>query len=130
MDNVTFLSLAEVLEIHKDQLERYGGHPGLRDHDLLCSAIAMPEATFGGVYLHGSLFEMAAAYLFHICKNHPFIDGNKRTGLACSLVFLELNGITLLDDAGILYDTVMSITSGKLAKSSVANIFRELYQFS
>ncbi|MCL5057879.1 MAG: Fic family protein, partial [Actinobacteria bacterium] len=64
----------------------------------------------------------------HICKNHPFVDGNKRTGLACSLVFLEMNGIALLDETGILYDTVMSIISGKLEKSGVANIYRELYR--
>ncbi|HBV97189.1 MAG: death-on-curing protein [Peptococcaceae bacterium BICA1-7] len=128
MEGIFFLSLAEVIEVHKDQVEHYGGHPGLLDYDLLCSAIAVPEATYGGVYLHSDIFEMAAAYLYHICKNHPFVDGNKRTGLACSLVFLEMNGITLLDETGILYETVMSIISGKLEKSGVANIFRELYQ--
>ncbi|MFZ5642582.1 MAG: type II toxin-antitoxin system death-on-curing family toxin [Bacillota bacterium] len=130
MDNITFLTLAEVIEIHKDQVDRYGGHVGLRDYDLLCSAVAMPQSTFGGVYLHNDLFEMAAAYLYHICKNHPFIDGNKRTGLACSLVFLELNGITILDNTGILYDTVISVLSGKLEKSGIANILRELYQLT
>ncbi|MHB8917209.1 MAG: type II toxin-antitoxin system death-on-curing family toxin [Desulfocucumaceae bacterium] len=128
MEDIVFLSLAEVIEVHRDQVERYGGHQGLRDYDLLCSAIAVPEATYGGVYLHSDIFEMAAAYLYHICKNHPFVDGNKRAGLACSLVFLEMNGITLLDETGILYETIMSIISGKLEKSGVANVFRELYQ--
>ena len=78
--NPIFLSLAEVLEIHRDQIERYGGDPGIRDLDLLQSALAIPAAGFGGQYLHNDLYEMAAAYLFHITQNHPFVDGNKRTG--------------------------------------------------
>lgn len=124
--NVTFLTLAEVVEIHRDQIKRYGGHPGLRDYDLLCAAVAMPEATFGGTYLHVDLFEMAAAYVFHICKNHPFIDGNKRTGLACGLVFLELNDITIIDEEGKLYYAVMAVASGKLDKSGIACMLRDL----
>ncbi len=83
------LSLAEVLEIHRDQIERYGGHAGLRDLGLLQSALAMPAARFGGRYLHGDLLEMAAAYLFHIEQNHPFIDGNKRTGTVAAIVFQD-----------------------------------------
>lgn len=126
-EGLDFLTLAEVIEIHKDQIERYGGHPGLRDYDLLCSAVAMPEASFGGTYLHTDIFEMAAAYVLHICQNHPFIDGNKRTGLACGLVFLEMNGKTILDDEGILYDNVMAVASGKMEKAEIAKIFRDLY---
>ncbi|SFG78196.1 death on curing protein [Desulfotomaculum arcticum] len=129
-EELNFLTLAEVIEIHKDQIERYGGHPGLRDYDLLCSAIAMPEASFGGKYLHLDIFEMAAAYVFYICQDHPFIDGNKRTGLACGLVFLEINGITIIDDVGILYETVMSVASGKLKKVDLAKTFRKLYQIT
>ena len=72
-----FLGLDEVIEIHRDQIERYGGHPGVRDMGLLQSAIAMPQASHGGKYLHADLFEMAAAYLFHIVQNHPFVDANK-----------------------------------------------------
>jgi death-on-curing protein len=79
-----FLNLAEVLEIHRDQIERYGGQPGIRDLDLLQSALAMPAAGFGDRYLHEDLLEMAAAYLFHIARNHPFVDGNKRTVAAAS----------------------------------------------
>jgi death-on-curing protein len=73
-----FLSLDEVLEIHAQQIERYGGSAGLRDAAGLESAIATPQATFGGEFLHTSIRAMAAAYLFHLCQNHPFIDGNKR----------------------------------------------------
>jgi len=127
-EGLIFLTLAEVIEIHKDQIERYCGHPGLRDYDLLCSAAAMSEASFCGNYLHIDIFEMAAAYVFHICKNHPFIDGNKRTGLACGLVFLEINGITIIDDAGKLYQSVISNASGELDKAGMSEILRGLHQ--
>ena len=83
-----FLGLDEVIEIHNDQIKRYGGHVGIRDIELLKSAVAMPAAGFGGDYLHTDIYEMAAAYLFHIVRNHPFIDGNKRTGAVASVVFL------------------------------------------
>jgi len=122
---INFLTLAEVIEIHKDQIEEYGGHPGLCDYDLLCSAVSMPEAS-RRIFLHSDLFEMAAAYIFHVCKNHPFIDGNKRTGLACGLVFLELNDISITDEDGKLYYAVMAVASGKLDKSGMACILREL----
>lgn len=90
-----FLELADILDIHQDQIERYGGAPGIRDLNLLQSAAAMPEASFGGVYLHSSIHEMAAAYLFHIVQNHPFTDGNKRTGTVAAVVFLKLNGFAI-----------------------------------
>jgi death-on-curing protein len=75
-----FLTLDEVLEIHEEQIERYGGSAGLRDAAALASAVATPQATFGGEYLHTSIPGIAAAYLYHLCQNHPFIDGNKRVG--------------------------------------------------
>jgi death-on-curing protein len=87
-----FLTLDEVLGIHADQVRSYGGSAGLRDLELLRSAIAMPETTFDGEYLHPSVFEMAAAYLFHLARNHPFVDGNRRTAIMCALVFLGFNG--------------------------------------
>ena len=88
-----FLALDELVEIHRDQVARYGGARGIRDLGLLQSAIAQPCATFGGRYLHADLFEMAAAYLFHVVQNHPFIDGNKRVGAVAAIVFLELNAV-------------------------------------
>jgi death-on-curing protein len=90
MKQVRFLTLAEVIEIHSDQVERCGGQKGVRDMNLLSSALAMPQASFEGTFLHPTLFDMAAAYAYHLSQNHPFVDGNKRTGLAASLVFLEL----------------------------------------
>jgi death-on-curing protein len=86
-----FLSLDEVLEIHEQQVERYGGSGGLRDRAGLESAIATPQATFGGKFLHTSIPAMAAAYLFHLCQNHAFIDGNKRVGANAAITFLLMN---------------------------------------
>jgi death-on-curing protein len=86
-----FLSLDEVLEIHEQQIERYGGSSGLRDAAGLESAVATPQATFGGEFLHTSIPAMAAAYLFHLCQNHPFIDGNKRVGANAAITFLRMN---------------------------------------
>ena len=85
-----FLSLDEILEIHDQQIERYGGSHNLRDVNGLESAVAMPQATFGGEFLHTSIPAMAAAYLFHLCQNHPFIDGNKRTAANAAITFLPI----------------------------------------
>ncbi len=120
-----FLSLAEILEIHQDQIERYGGKAGIRDVGLLKSALAMPEAGFSNRYLHSDLFEMAAAYLFHIIQNHPFVDGNKRTGAVAALVFLSLNGIEIEASEDIFERTVRAVAEGKMDKSAIARFFRE-----
>ncbi len=119
------MTLDEVLGIHADQLRRYGGHPGLRDPALLQSALGMPETTFEGEFLHGTLFEMAAAYLFHIARNHPFIDGNKRTALMCALVFLGLNDWRLEADTEALYGLVDGAAAGSVDKAEVAVFLRQ-----
>lgn len=93
-----FLTREEVLLIHADQIQKYGGDSALRDSGLLESALAQPQAAFEGQWLCKSLVEMAAAYLYHIVQNHPFLDGNKRTGTVAALVFLELNGLELNAD--------------------------------
>jgi death-on-curing protein len=119
-----FLTLDEVLGIHADQIRRYGGRPGLRDLGLLQSALAMPETTFGGEFLHGTVFEMAAAYLFHLARNHPFVDGNKRTALMSALVFLGLNGQRLDAESGALYELVDGVAAGSVDKAEVSVFFR------
>ncbi|MCK6468812.1 MAG: type II toxin-antitoxin system death-on-curing family toxin [Candidatus Brocadia sinica] len=86
----------------------------------------MPHASFHGEYLHNDIYEMAAAYAFHIGKNHPFIDSNKRTALVSALVFLELNGISISDPQGKLYDAMLDLSTGKLNKSEFAGILRKL----
>ena len=120
MTEPEFLTLDEILGIHADQISRYGGSSGLRDLGLLQSAIAMPETTFGGEFLHGTISEMAAAYLFHIARNHPFVDGNKRTALMCVLVFMGLNSSGLDADPDQLYRLVDGVAAGRVEKSEVA----------
>ena len=124
--DVLFLTLAEVMDIHTDQVERYGGSTGIRDTDLLSSAVAMPYASFGDKFLHAGIFEMAAVYVYHIAQNHPFIDGNKRAALASALVFLEMNGITISDKEDKLYEAMISIATGKMNKVEFAEILRAL----
>ena len=121
-----FLTLAEIVQIHSDQIMRYGGSRGIRDLGALESAVAQPEASFGGEFLHKDIYEMAAAYTFHICHNHPFVDGNKRTALACGLVFLELNGISLSDPKGSLYEAMLNVAKGKMLKDLLAGLLRKL----
>ena len=118
--------MGEVLSILQDQIRRYGGAYGVRDLDLLSSALAMPSASFEGKYLHKGLYEQAAAYAFHICQNHPFIDGNKRTGLATALVFLALNGIELNDPKEELYELMMDVSGKGKAKAAIAATFKRL----
>jgi len=119
-----FLGLEEVLEIHHDQITRYGGTEGIRDLGLLQSALSMPQAGAGNQYFHADLFEMAAAYLFHIVRNHPFVDGNKRTGVTAALVFLEMNGIEIRASDEALVKTVLAVAEGKLQKGALAEFFR------
>jgi len=120
-----FLGLDEVVEIHRDQIERFGGHPGIRDIELLQSAAAMPSAGFGEDYLHADIHEMAAAYLFHIVRNHPFVDGNKRTGAVAALVFLMMNGIEFHADEESFEKMVRSVADGKMDKAGVSEFFRK-----
>lgn len=115
-----FLGIEDILALHADQVSLYGGEHGVRDMGLLESAIAQPQAGFGGQYLHADLFEMAAAYLFHIVQNHPFLDGNKRAGLIAALVFLDLNGIEVDAPKGSLHDLTLSVATGRAGKKEIA----------
>ena len=119
-----FLTLDEVLAIHGHQISRYGGSPGIRDRGLLESALSMPETTFDGEYLHGTVPEQGAAYLFHVAKNHPFVDGNKRVALACSLVFLRLNGTRVRASDDDLVELVLTVVAGSASKADVAVFFQ------
>lgn len=92
MDGLIFLTLNQVLQLHTRQIEKFGGSEGIRDIELIESALAQPQQGFGGEYFHKTLAEMAGAYLFHLVKNHGFIDGNKRIGTVAALTFLEMNG--------------------------------------
>ena len=121
---VEFLTLDEVLSLHADQIQRYGGSALVRDVGLLESALAMPAATLSGELLHASLEEQAAAYLFHLVRNHPFVDGNKRTGLMTMLAFLGLNGRWLEAPDDVLTNLVLGVAEGRITKSEVAVFVR------
>ena len=125
MREPVFLGLDGVIEIHNDQIMRYGGHPGIRDVELLKSAISMPAAYFDGNYLHTDIYEMAAAYLFHIVRDHPFIDGNKRTGAVAAVVFLMMNGVEVNADEVSFERMVLSAAEGKIGKTAIAQFFRD-----
>ena len=120
-----------VIAIHAEVLAAHGGLPGLRDRGLLESAVAAPQASFGGKPLINNPIEIAAAYLFYLCRNHPFADGNKRTALATALVFLQANG--RLPDPGVpqreLADwelLVVEVAESKLDREQTTQRLRKL----
>ena len=113
---IRFVPKEVVLTIHADLLQRYGGRPGLRDPGLLESALAQPMISFGGKYANKTLFDKAAAYGFHVCKNHPFIDGNKRVAFVLMDVFLQENGWQITADEEEAYATMMALASGQITK--------------
>ena len=126
MKKIRFLTMSEIMIIYEDQIRRYGGQYGIRDISLLSSALALPESTYDGKYLHESIPEMACAYAFHISENHPFIDGNKRTALASALVFLDLNGYEFTSSEEVVYETMMLVAKGEYKKEQL-RIFFEKY---
>jgi death-on-curing protein len=119
------LTIEEVEHLHEHEVERRGGSNGLRDLGMLESAVAMPQAGFGDEYLHEDIFEMAAAYLFHIVMHHPFIDGNKRAGFVAAVVFLDINGLELVISEDDAYDLVIGVCEGTVTKKALAAAFRE-----
>ena len=121
---MVFLTLDDIIESHQNQIDTYGGSHGIRDIGLLESAIAQPEASFGGQYLHADIFEMAAAYVYHLVMNHPFVDGNKRVGLEAALIFLEINNENLKASDQELVDLVLKTTAGQVGKREIAEFFR------
>ncbi len=124
MTGPIFLEVLDVLEIHDDLLTSFGGKSGVRDTSLLQSALAIPMSGSGETFFHSDLYEMAAAYLFHLIKNHPFVDGNKRTALGCALVFLDLNGVEIDANEGALFDMTLAAAEGRLTKDAIATFFR------
>ena len=122
------LTVAAVKAIHREVLAAHGGAAGIRDQNLLESAIAAPQATMLGQPLISDPIEIAAAYLFYICRNHPFLDGNKRTALAACLVFLEANG--LLPKANLPIDDweklMLDIANGQLDRAMTTRRLRQL----
>src|SRR5260370_39279272 len=123
---IRFLPEAIAIAIRDDQIRLYGGAYGIRDTAALDAALNMPLAQFEGQYLHASIFEMAAAYGFHLCQNHPFLDGNKRAAGMTMLTFLKLNGLEPLASEPDYYAVMMSVASGQMSKEQIADWLPEV----
>ncbi len=123
---IRFLPEAVVMAMHDDQIRLYGGAYGVRDMSALDAALHMPQAQFGGEFLHTTIFEMAAAYGFHLCQNHPFLDGNKRAAGMAMFTFLQLNGLEPHASEPDYYAVMMSVASGQMSKEQIADWLREV----
>lgn len=123
MNDIFFLSLEDVLTLHGDAIAFAGGSPGVRSIDLLQAAIAQPEAGFGGEWANTFPFGIAAAYAYHLSRNHGFIDGNKRVGLSAAVAFLFINGWELDDPNETLHPVMEDVAQGKLPKNALSAIF-------
>ncbi|MBD2609554.1 type II toxin-antitoxin system death-on-curing family toxin [Scytonema hofmannii FACHB-248] len=126
MQTPKFLTISQVLDIHQRQIQRFGGTSGVRDEGLLDSALAQPQATFFGELLHPTIGEQAAAYLYHLAMNHPFLDGNKRTAFAVMLTFFNLNGYSLNLSQEQAYNLVIQVVQKEISKEELS-AFLELH---
>ncbi len=122
---IKFLKKDTILIFHQDQLSRYGGKIGVRDEKLLESALAQPEMSIEGKYIHEDLFHMAAAYGYHLCQNHPFYDGNKRTALIAMYIFLYGNGYQLNADKKGLFAIMMDLAKGSVSKDELRDYLKK-----
>ena len=120
MKETRFLTIEQVLFIHKRMIDETGGMRGVRDVKALQSAVARPQATFDGEALYPDIFAMAAALMESIILNHPFFDANKRTGLTAGAIFLRLNDHQLAADPDLLERFIMEIARGQHDVDSIA----------
>jgi len=125
MNLIIFFDLEEVIRIHDKQILIFGGATGIRDQNLLISAINMPQCGVGGSYLYSDIYQMAAAYMYYIIKNHPFIDGNKRTGVVVGLAFLVANKIEVRLSQEQVFDYALQIATSKLSIEELATLLRD-----
>ncbi len=125
-ENCFHLTVDIVREIHAEAIKNFGGSDGVRDLALLESAVAAPQASFGGRSPYEDLPEVAAAYLFYLCRNHPFLDGNKRAALGACLVFLRLNGIEPKEDGPEWEQLTMDVASSALDREQTTARLRRL----
>jgi death-on-curing protein len=125
-DDCFHLSVELVREIHTEALERFGGLEGVRDENLLAPAVLTPQSSFGGKSPYADIVDIAAAYLFYICGNHPFFDGNKRTAMMAAIVFLRLNGIDTLPDSEMWEQLMLEVAASKLDRDATTRRLRKL----
>lgn len=124
MEPIVFLDVEDVLLLHADTIDTDGGSHGVRDHGLLDAAVAMPRQQFGGQLLHEDIAAMAAAYLFHIAQNHPFMDGNKRAAVMSALSFLHVNNVTTLPAPQELEAVTLQVAAGEIRKDALIKWMR------
>ena len=124
------LTVDVVREIHDEALKSFGGLKGVRDEALLAPAVLSPQSTFGGKSPYTDLADVAAAYLFYICRNHPFLDGNKRTAMMTAIVFLRLNGIEPAPDSGQWEKLMLDVAESKIDRSQTTERLRKLLKRS
>ncbi len=124
MTEIRFLEVDEVIAMRDDQVKKFGGSMGIRDHGLLLSAIHEPQATFLQNYLYKDHYEMAAAYAYGLIKNHPFIDGNKRTGVLLAIVFLSYHDLPYSLSQNQLYNLGIAIATSKISLREISNVLR------
>jgi death on curing protein len=125
-DDCFHLNVDIVREIHAEALKQFGGLNGVRDENLLASAVLTPQSSFGGTSPYADIVEVAAAYLFYICKNHPFLDGNKRTAMMTAIVFLRLNGIEPSPDSEQWEKLMLDVAASKLDRDATTRRLRKL----
>jgi death-on-curing protein len=125
-DDCVHLGIDIVREIHLEAIKQFGGASGLRDENLLASAVLTPQSSFGGKSPFADIVEIAAAYLFYICKNHPFVDGNNRTAMMAAIVFLRLNGIEPLPDSAEWERLMLDVASSKITRDETTHRLRKL----
>ena len=125
MKKINFIPKQVILHFHEQLIELYGGTPGIRDEQLLDSALEQPKSSFGSSFLNESIFEMAAAYGFHICKNHPFVDGNKRISLVAMDTFLQENGYEITASEKETYKIIIALSSGEISKKELTEWLKE-----
>lgn len=124
---IKYLTLEQVLEMHDAFIEKFGGLKGIRDNNLLLSALETPKAAMFGIDLYPSVYDKAAAYLYHIVQNHPFNDGNKRTGFGTAYLFLKANKIPILFDDESYENLVVEVAKGKATKEDISYFFEYGY---
>ena len=127
-ENCFHLTVEIVREIHAEAISVFGGSHGMRDQALLESAVAAPQASFGGKSPYADIVEVAAAYLFYLCRNHPFIDGNKRAALGACLVFLRLNGAKPAPDGLEWEELTLTVAASVIDRDEATERLRRLVE--
>ena len=125
-ENCFHLMVEIVREVHAEAIAKFGGADGVREMALLESAVAAPQASYGGQSVYADIAEIAAAYLFYLCRNHPFIDGNKRAALGACIVFLRLNGIEPKPDAPEWEELTLAVAASVVDRDETTARLRKL----